>query len=308
MAQYTAGELKNFYYIPEVTYGTTPTDALTYGGSTIDVKPRFSPEQTWIVQPGSRGFGAVARGVIKTGFSLQYHARVASGAYDWTDLAAVYAFGAAGGLADHLGSFTAQTGVTQAGTTHYHFWNGCKINALTISAEGSGMPLVFDADIWARYPKYSTSKTITGLQGVTVGADPTDITTAVCSWNQTSQINLGGGGLVDWHPQRWSLAVDNHLDLVEGNITGADTLNYAIPYAMSEGERDIIFEATLASENETYSNAKIAGTAVTSLTVDIDDETITLANGEFEVGELGPRKQGLMEETVKIRFKSLTIA
>ena len=39
MAQYSPGELKKFYYIPEATYGTTPTDALTWGCDIISLKP-----------------------------------------------------------------------------------------------------------------------------------------------------------------------------------------------------------------------------------------------------------------------------
>lgn len=131
----------------------------------------------------------------------------------------------------------------------------------------------------------STTKAITGLQALTVGADPADITTSLLTWSGISQINVAGGGLANWHPRRWTFAIDNHLEPWQQNKTGADTNNYAVEAGqLPESDRDITLEVELPHESETYLNANIAKSAITAVTLPIGNKTLTLTNGRLVEG------------------------
>ena len=310
MAQYSPGELDKFYYVPEVAYGTTPTDALTWGCDILRCKPKINPNKEFHRLSGSRGWGAVVKGGWDIGFDLEGLAHVASGAYDWTKLWATYGMGSTTGLTTHLGSFTGQVSKTVAAATTYDYFNGCKINKLTISSDGPGKLIKFKAEVMCRWVEEDTDKNLTGLQTVAVGANASDISTAVLTWAGVSQINIAAGGLANWYPRKWELVIDNHLERHPGNITGADSADYSLTYALSEGDRDIILTATLPYEGETYTAAKKASSTITALTLPIDNETMTLSTGEFMVeDEDWPEySHALMDEQVRISFKSLTIA
>jgi len=305
MVQYR--KIKQFYYVPEVTYGVTPTSALTYGGPIVSFKPNVD-KQVELHRTSGRDFSDVTRGPYKAGFNIKAKARSVSGGYNWTNLWAMFGMGSASGLADTLGSFTAQTSKVGAATT-YNFYNGCKVSKLNISSEGPGKEILFDADVIAQWVQAATTtKAITGLQSLTVGADPTDITTPLLIWNGISQINLGGG-LTTWTPRKWSLIVDNHLAPNPENRLGADSVKYPLDAgSLPEDSRDIILEVTLPHEAETYLAAKLADTAITAVTIPIDAKTVTLSNGVFMANDLPELKQGLLEETCKMQFTSLSIA
>ena len=303
MAQYTAGQMKKFFYKAELTYGLMVATALVWGGEIISLNPAgtdLSPE--FITLAGSRSFGDTVSGPKKVGFTLRALSRRTT--HDWTVFWMAYGGGSINGLADALGSFTAQFA---RGTTNYNFYNGCKINKLSIIGEDYGKPVVFEAEVFAQWVNVATSKTLTALQSVTIGADPADITTGIITWDTKLTYNIGGGA-VDWYPTTFKLTVDNHLERQMGIRVGADTAKYPVAIGLNEGGRDIILEVKQPAANETWQNAKIAGTAITSVTITIDTLVITLSNGVLEANDLGEMKQDLMDETIKMRFKSLAIA
>lgn len=306
MAQYRT--IKKFYYVPESTYGTTPTTALTWGCELDSFKPSVD-WQTEMIRTSGRDVTDFMDQSAKVSMTLRGRARALSGAYDWTKLFAVYGMGAVGGLTDTLGSFTCQTCKVQGASTLYNFYNGCKISKLQISSDGPGKDIIFTADILAQYVVASTTKAITGLQALTVGADPTDIATSLLTWSGISQINVAAGGLVNWHPRRWTFAIDNHLEPWQQNKTGADSANYALEAGqLPESDRDITLEVELPHESETYLNANIAKSAITAVTFPIGNKTLTLSNGRIVGGDSPELKQSLLSETLRFQFKTLSIA
>jgi hypothetical protein len=305
-SQYTAGELQPLLYSAESVYGTTTTNALTWGGDPISIKLNIDKKRNYINQATNRSFGTTTKGPEKYGFQAKLYNR---SAIDWRALAA-YAFGSTTALADHEGSFSALVAKKVATAYKYILFNGCKVNKLVISAELPGMPFMFDYDVFAQYATPDTDKTFAGLQAVTVGADPADPAKPVDSWLTALQINLAAGGLAAFPVQRWSLTIDNKMKGQEGIVIGNDTVHYALEAGsgISEGERDIIFEYTIPSTNEIYSNSKLSDAAVTALTIVIGAYTVTLSGGVWEANDFPELKQGLNEETGKIRFNALTIA
>jgi hypothetical protein len=301
--------LKDFFYKAESSYGTIPSNALVWAGTMRSITPSpltdRSPE--FITLPGSRGYGEAIPGTFKYGFNVKCLSRRT--AHDWTVFWAAFGLGAANGVAAELPSFLAQIALVNGAVTSYNFFNGCKVNKLSISGDKVGEKLIFEADVMAQWCTVGTSKTITGIQSVTVGADPSAVTTGVLTWDSAITYNLGGAGAVAWSPSKWKLSVDNHLVPQMGNRTGADAAQYVCPVAMHEGGRDIILEVTQPRLDEAFQNAKLAGTAMTAVTIVIGTKTITLSNGDFEANDLATADQeNSLEETVKIRFKGLSIA
>ncbi len=315
MAQYSPGELKKFYFVPEVTYGTTPTDALTWGCDLVTLKPSVNANKDFhMLESSTYGtYGAVTKGGWEIGYTMEGLAHAESGTYDWTDFWGVYGWGSATALTRHLGSFTAQVGKTVSSSNYYDFYNGCKINKLTIKCDGPGKLIQFGADVMCRWVTQDTDKTIAGLQAVTVGANPDDITSAVLTWTGTSTINIAGGGATNWYPRKWELVIDNHLERMPGNITGADSAQYPVTYALSEGLREITFTCDLPYEGETYTAAKLASSAITAIKIPIDStattpKVLTLSTGELVVGgdDWPEYSHKLMDEPIKVMFKTLT--
>jgi len=312
---YMVGEFRRLYYVAETIYGTTLTSALVYAGLPVAVRPKFNAKVTPEYVPASRGFGYSNREAIEAGFTYVGKAQVVSGGYDWRNFFAVYAYGATSGIQDgtttygRLGSFSAIVGVTQGTANRYQLYNGCKIDSLKISPEGGvGSDLLFEAEIISEMIDYSTTKTFSNFQSVTVAADPTIITTATLKWNGTMQINIAAGGLVTVSPTTWSLTVRNNLAREPGLVTGNDAAVYPLAaIALSENKRDILFEMTLPRKSETYQNAKVAGSAVTALTIVVGANTITLSGGVFVADDLPELKQDLNDETVKVIFNALAI-
>ncbi len=308
----TPGQTKKLYWVAESTYGIIPTGALTWGGEPLSVKqsPLTNMRPKFTVLPGAgRSYTQKSRDAAQVGFNVRALARKVSGGYNWRNFWAAYAYGSTTGLTDNLGSFTCQIGKTIGATHQYNILNGCKIDRLSVVGQSKGTELIFDADIIAQWSKRSSSKTITGLQNVTVGADPTNIATDVLTWAGILQMNLGGGGLQNFHPDNWQVTVSNKLHPTYGGKLGADSNIYNVAIAIGEGVRDIVFEATFDHENETYESAKLADTEVTALTIPIDTYTLTLSNGTFEAADFVELKtEDNMKESIKVRFKSLSIA
>ena len=311
MANYSPGELANFNYISEgSSYGTTPATALVWGCTTESIKPKVNAHQAFHLGSTSRSYSDVTKGAWDIGFKLKGWSRAVSSGVDWRTFFATFGMGSTTALTEHLTSFTSEVRFAiGAGYVYWHF-NGCKIDKLKLACEGAGQLIDFEADIISRWVNKGTSKTITGLQSVVVGANANDVTTAILTWTGVSQINIAAGGPVDWHPKKWSIEIDNGLDVTMGNLLGADAAYYHCARAIQEGKRDIIFTCEVDLENETYNTAKLAGSAITSLTVPIDDDTITLANGEImlEDDDLPEFKRAIMVQPLRIRFKSIAVA
>lgn len=311
MAGFTAGELKRWYFVPEATYGVTPTGtALTYGGAILDMKPKvnMAMERHWLGD--TQAYTQVSRGPYKAGFDLEYYAHQDSGAYYWYNFAMVYGLGAAGAFTDHLTSFSTQFMKYVNPTYYYDIFNGCKINNLTMRFNKPGQPIVFKADVVAQFVTLGTSKTLSGMQnGTVVGANPTDIATNLLARTGVSQINLGGGGLANWYPTSMELSIGRNLEGVPGTKVGADSVDYPVEcVALDEGQRDIMLTADVRYQNTTYKAAKLAGTAITALTIAAGNQTITLANGDFASDDFPGESQKLRDEPLKMHFKAMTVA
>ena len=309
----TAGEMKRLMWIAESNYGVTPTGALGLAAEYYSIKDDsdFAVVPHWL--GSNRSYTSTTRGPIKAGFTVKAVARAnsVSPAYNWVNFFALNAFGATTGLTEHLPSFSSVVDIQEVtgGTVHdYFLFNGCKINKLVIGATDPGKIVTFDATVLARLPTWSASKTFAGLQAVTVGADPSAVTTDPITWSGILQYNLGGAGLANWAPRKWSLTVDNKLVVEPANLLGADSANYSVANTLEEGQRDIILDVTLPARDQGLQTAKRLGTAMTAVTIPIGDKVITLTGGTFQANDYPEYKQDVNEESAKIIFQNLTIA
>jgi hypothetical protein len=315
MSVITTGELQELYWIGETVYGTTPATALIWGCDLISAKDDTDTQRAFNMISGSRAFGSTTRGMIKCGFTTKGYARLVSGAYDWTKFFALNALGALAAVTDRLPSFSSQVSIKQTAlggaiTYQYFLYNGCKLSKLVLSGDNVGQPIVWDATVMARWVTYSATKGFTGLQTVTVGADPADPNTAtpVC-WTTPHQYNLNGAGYVTTlRPRSWKLTIDNHCVPMPGQVLGADAIYYEVAQTIEEENRDIILEVTLPAQDQTFETAKRLGQVMTGFKIQVDAKVITLGTGYFEENDFPTYKQGLNDETFKIRFQTITIA
>jgi hypothetical protein len=262
----------------------------------------------FIILPGDRGYGVTQSGPDKNGCTLEFHGRAAAAYGDWRDFIAVYGFGGRDAPAAALGSFTLVVYITSTGK--YEVYTGCRVNKAVIDAPGPGKLLEFSMQIFAQDHMPEAALAITDIQNVTIGAAPSEPTSSLLFWASNCQVNLGGAGLATQYFKKWTLSVDNHLDRIEGVKVWNDATKHQQTVEIHEGEREITFECTLAMKDSTWDLAKINKTAVTALTIPIDDDTITLSTGDIIPSDFSDRAQKQGEEKLTIRFpkNNLTIA
>lgn len=307
MSQKTAGELKRLYWVAETTYGSIPTGALSWGADCISLKPKINFHNEPHILEGSRSFGEVTRDSYEVGFVVRGIARESTTGYDWRNLWAKYAFGETSGtpaLAEHLSSFTAQTGTRRGTASDYNFYNGCKINSLTISSEKPGSLLEFEAEVYAQWITLAESKTISsGMQQKTIGADPSPVTSPVLTWNSALTLNSN-----TIHPDSWKFTVTNNLQRRYGIVVGDDSVVYPVAISLEEGIREIVVEMEMPYESTSYQLAKMSDSAV-SMTIPIGGVVLNLQNGRYIVDDdaMPEYRQDLMTESIRLRFSSLSI-
>ena len=170
-SQYTTGELMPLWYLPESTFGVTPTSTLVYAGDpNPDIKLEMDQVMNPVFQSNNRSFGTVTYGPEKYAFQGKLSNRTA---VDWRTFFAYYGFGSTIGVTDHLPSFSALAARHAGSYFKYLLFNGCKINKLAISSDLPGNPWIFTADIMAQYATPSTDLVFSGLQAVTVNSGAT---------------------------------------------------------------------------------------------------------------------------------------
>ena len=109
-------------------------------------------------------------------------------------------------------------------------------------------------------------------------------------------------------PTNMRLSLSRGMEREYGIKTGDDSTNYPVAIALHEGNAAIDFTAEVISQNMTYADSKRNREAITALTIPLDDETITLSNGEWDEPTLPAYAQAINRERIAIKFKSLAIA
>jgi len=292
----------------EAVAGTIQTGARSWVGSSARLKNDRDGNADVIILPGDRGFGAVQYGPDKNGCTLEFHGKGASTYGDWRDFIGLYGFGSRDGVTASLGTFTLVVYITSR--AKYEVYTGCKINKVTITGVGPGKLLEFSVQIYAQDHSIETALAITDIQAITIGAAPTEPTSSLLFWKNNIQINLAGGGLATKFFQKWSFTLDNHLDRVEGVKTWNNGTFHQQTVEIHEGEREMIFEGSLKLSDGTWDSAKIAHSVITALTIPIDDDTITLSNGEIMPSEFTDIQQKVGEDQITVKFptSSMSIA
>lgn len=307
MTQYSPGELANFQFIDEATYGVTPETALTWGGILTSAKPKVNANQDFIYGSTNRGYSDAVSGTWEIGLTLKGLARVAQSNYHWYNFWWKYGLGSTTSATEHLPSFSLQ--INFAIGTGYVYWlfNGCKIDKLKLSSEGHGLPIEFEAEIMSQWVSKSTTKAITGFQTITIGSDGSAPTSDLLTWTEPIEVKLGTAAPFDMSPKKWELTIDNDLARTPGIIEGADAAYYNCVSALSEGKREVEFQCTLDLEDERYNTAKLAEDNFL-LHLPIDTQILSAPDGTILVGDddLPEFKRDHMEQTLKARMMGIS--
>jgi len=306
-------DVKRTYWSAETVFATTLTSALSALGETIDLqtKPNFNPEEDEFLD---RAFSSVAYQNYEVGFTIISKVWLRSGSVFLPETFwAKYALGETTGRATdgRLDSFSLVSKISTPTATEYALFNGCMVDGLTIAAAGVGKALIYTLEGRCQYVSKSATKAFTGLQTITVGADPTLPTTAYARWDGTApQINYGAGlaaitGVIDWR-----LAIKNNLSPEWYKRTGADALIYPVAEFFDEGDFDCTVEITRWRRDSTHWTQKLARTTGIVLTLPINGMTWTLTGGYFPAPTAPDHKSGKdpLKETLSLKFSGLTIA
>lgn len=303
---HTAGELAMGTYRAEASPGVIQTGALSYIGLMQSLKNDSDDQGNFVNGPGSRGFSLFERGPYKKGFTIKYHAPAHGAWGDWLDFFGTYVLGSKTAPTDHLGYFSYINYVTSR--SKYEIYTGCKANKGTLTFLDYGRFIEIEVQCFALAHLIKSSKTLTDYQAVTIGADPTAPTEAKLFWNTGHQINVAGGGLGAFWPKRATLSIDNKLEREPGIKTWADATKYPTSLEHHEDDREIVYDCELIMKDDTWDGRKEAASLITALTIPIDDDTITLANGYIVPNNFSELEQKLGNDKVQIRFPTLSIA
>ena len=307
-------DTKKTYWLPEATYGETPavgTEAtLYYLGEVFD----FVPDINMNVEEDEfedRAFTDLNYGPFEYGFQMQAKVRKASGAWDPADFWALYSLGAADGRATD-GLLDGFSLITKKSTNKYVLWNGCMMDALSINAPGVGKSLLFQAVCRAQHASRSATKAFTGLQDVTVGADPTSPTTKFIKWLGTAlTINYGAGASSLTGVESWKLDIKNNLthELFEAT-PDSGTDDYPIAEQFDEGGFDCTVDITRFHRDESVYDEARDMTEDITLTLPIDEVTWTLGGGYFPKVAAPDHKTGKVQlkESFQLKFNTVSIA
>ena len=155
-------------WIEEVTCGVTPTGALTGFGYVNNCEPSYEKGMQKGRQINSQKLSWQKQSMIEAGLTVEYVPvdRVLDAIFK-------YALGTSGTHDDHLLTRSIERGVQRdapAGEQRELF-NLCKVNTLTMETS-VGEPWTFTEELVAQYMQPASSKTYSGFQSLTVGADP----------------------------------------------------------------------------------------------------------------------------------------
>jgi hypothetical protein len=307
-------DIKRTYWVLESTFATTPTSALSYLGEVFDLTPDFddTPEEDQIE---NRAYTDVTFTQDLVGFIMKARVRAVSVTPAWNPVNfwALFALGATTGRAADglIDSFSLVAKKANASLTEYALFNGCKMDGLQIAAPGVGKVITWQATCRCQYITLSTTKAFTGLQAVTVGADPTIPTTAFVRWDgDPLTINWGAGVVNLTGVETWALNIQNGIKPELGRRTGADALDYTVAEAFDEGPFDCTVDITRFHRDTTPISKKLAKTTGITLTLPIGDKIWTLTGGYFPKAFWPQHTRGKepLKETFTLKFSGLTIA
>jgi len=304
---YTAGELGVATYEAEASYGTIPSTTRVWLGETKELAPLSNYNNEFHILPGARAHGAVTQSDIAAiGYRLRYLDRLGS---EWHAFMGVYGLGytKGGSLSEHLPDFTMAAKI-DAATDSYQVYSGCKVNVARIIGVKPGAALEFEVEAMAQWWQEKNSRSLTGMQTVTLAADPAAKTTDLTRWKGNCQLNIAAGGAQNLYVKDFRLTVTHGLERVPGIKTGADSNPYAVAVGLNEGPKSILFEGNIVTDGQTFANSKADDDVLTTLTIPIDDETLTLSTGRWVRDDMPAYAQQINNETLKMRFQSYAIA
>lgn len=303
------GMLKPLYWGLESNYGVSPSSALNWACDVVDITPMNDVKQALHHITGSRAYKKSTRGPGDYGFTVKGMARFSATPYFWYNFWARFGLGSTTGTTNRLESFTAQVAVLDSPTTYYNIYNGCKVNKLTLNFPKYGEVVEFEAEVYAQFMESTTSKTLSKLQNVTLGANPTDPATEEITWDTEPAFSIGGLGF-SISPRNMKIVVENELTRQYGIRTGVDGKKYPLTRKLSEGRRNITAELSMPLEDMKYVDYKLTNEPVLSLTVWLEEAAnyLSLIDGVFMANDFPVLKHDPMDETLKIAFQDIVRA
>lgn len=293
MAIKVPGSLGGLQIAEESIYGIPPATDFEYMGfmRTMNATNGFDPEE--LQADGKRGYAAVNFGAQTAGISTDMSIFRKSGSYDWTR-ALELAIGSSTGATDDVASFTSLMRIAR---DQYVLAKGCKMDKLTLSAEGVGQQIRAKADIKCMQllPEQDTKE---GFG--TLGNEAEVPTMIPMTYNAYPTSTIPGASTIP--SSKFALSISNGLKAKEGIVNG-------VPLAAGSGlvpdKCEISLELSVMSTSSFWDNLKLAKTSGFSVSLVIDGVTITLLGCYLPGDDLPSRSQSEYDETITIKAMNI---
>lgn len=300
----TVGSLNGFTIRKEDTYGVFSTvNASSYGGSLITLDDKMSQEWEQDVSE-SRVFSDVVCTSTDYGFTAEFRYPRSSSWTKWME----YALGSLSGVQDDADSFSAVFNVAKNERMAFF---GCKINTLTLKADSRGKPVVFSADVLARYcpPVTTGPDAVFSNFGTPVSFPAEDrpgfAPITFCSPIQYSTDN--GATWIDAKAKDLNLTVNQNLQAEpDAVIVGANCYSLGAGLGSVPQASEIKLSFSITSQNSLWDSMKKNETKDLKFKFTLDGHTVTLT-GCYLSGEMPSRSQGVYDETITAIAQDITV-
>lgn len=269
------GKLGPLQYIEEQSNGVTPTGQLQYGCYLINESAEGTdPNLEFVNAGGSQDPREVIRQDRKYGLRFQGRVKRAAAPYDPVNFPLKYILGAATGFADTLPTLSIWIPFE---SSEFQLFSGVKLSQVELSADGPGRAIQHNVTAVARHLAPVTSKTVTGYQSVTVGADAAVPSSPTLCMSNRVKCDYGSGR-VDFTPRSWKLNINRNLDPQPKTVVGADSQEYhlAAGDAILEGVREVRFTATWRARDEAWIKRKIAAADIEEIVIPYGAKNLVL--------------------------------
>lgn len=294
MAIKVPGSLGGMQIAEESAYGVPPITDFEYLGfmRTMNASNGFDPEE--LQADGKRGFGAVNFGAQTASISTELSIFRRTDGYDWTKTLDL-AVGATDGAAEDIPSFTTLMRIAR---DQYVMATGCKLDKLTLSAEGVGQQVRAKAEVkcMQMLPQESSKE---GFGAIGDEAEVPPMLPMIYNAYPTSTIQ----GAETIPSSDFTLTISNDLKAKEGIVDG-------VPLSAGSGlvpdKCEIVLELTIMSTSSFWDDLKLSRTSGFSVFLVIDGVTITLHDCYLPGDDLPSRSQGDYDETITIRASDIS--
>ena len=299
MAIKVPGALRGLQYVKETVYGVTPSTDFSYFGFMDALQD--NPNNNWEEQQadGKRSYDEVEIGAREYGFDTTLNIFRDAQGYDWSEILQYAVGSSVNGITDDLPSFSA---LMQVSRDQFVLAKGCKIDSLTVAADGVGSPITARANIKAQYiPKQQASPSQFGNLGRQNEGPPKNTLT----YNRYPTSNLPGMAMIP--TKNFEISITNNLQPQEGIVEmGGEYFPLTAGQGLIPDTTEFEIQFEVVSTSAYWDNLKTEGTKDFTISQQIGNNKLTFHKCYLPGDDQPARSQSVYDEQITIKAADLT--